>query len=105
MLIRVLALTLLFGCGDSVQLKNNSIANLDPLTDTNAKNYVKSGILVKGNPSTVQYQGKSYTVSKFSSKSAQDFLDKSPTGIQIRIEFTGGTSGNEIVIESIKKAL
>ena len=104
MLIKILPLTLLLlSCGQDVKLKNSTLTNSDTLSNGPSKSYLKSGVLTKGKPSKVQYQGQLFTVSEYSSKSTELFIKSLSEGVQVPIEFTGGTKGKEIVIESIQK--
>lgn len=104
MLIKLLPLLLfLMSCGQEVQLKNSKLSSSDTLSDGQTKSYLKSGVLTKGTPSKVQYQGQLFTVSEYSSKSTELFISALSSGVQVPIQFTGGIQGKEIVIESIKK--
>lgn len=103
MVIRLsLMLVFISACGNNTVLKNNKLESLTPLTASQA-GYLKTGLLTKGTPSRVQYQGQSFTVSIYSSKSAQDFIAAMPQGASIPITFTGGTSANQIVLESVQR--
>lgn len=100
---RFFLLLLLVSCGNNVQLKDNKLESLNQLSPTQLASYQKQGVIIKGSPSQVQYQGNTYQVSTYSSKSCEEFIKTLPTGSQVPVIFTGGVSGNQIVIETIKR--
>ena len=99
MITKILLLFVL-SCGNYIKISNNKLENL-PAVDT--LKYKKSGFLTKGTPSKVSYQDKEYIVSVYSSKMAQEFINTLSTGVKTEITFTGGTEGNQIVLETIEK--
>lgn len=104
MQIKLLAIALfVVSCGQNISLKENSLTNIDPLTDEQAKKYEKAGVITKGEPTKVLYQGRELIVSKFSSKSAELFIQTLSPGTPVPIYFTGGVQGNDIVIEAIRR--
>lgn len=103
MVIRLFVLLSLVSCGNNVQLKDNKLESLNQLSPSQIAAYQKQGLLIKGTPNQVQYQGQNYQVSIYSSKSSEEFIKSIPNGSQIPIIFTGGVSGNQIVIETIKR--
>lgn len=103
MVIRLLLLTFLVSCGNNVQLKDNKLESLNQLSPTQLASYQKQGVLTKGSPNQIQYEGNTYQVSQYSSKACEEFLKILPTGSQVPVIFTGGVTGNQIVIETIKR--
>lgn len=103
MVIKLLLLTLLASCGVDVKLKENKLESVSPLSNQQLASIQKSGTFVKGNPSQVVYQNKTYKVSVYSSHDAQTFMDSIPQGVNVPVIFTGGLSPTEVVIESIKR--
>lgn len=96
----LILLTLAVSCGPQVKLKENQLENPSLLTSTKA--HEMSGTISKGAKNIVQYQGKSYEVSKYSSKMALDYIAGMTAGAQASITFTGGFKGAEVVIENIR---
>lgn len=103
MVIKLLILLTLVSCGNNVKLKDNKLESLSALSPSQIAAYQKQGIVVKGDPSQIQYQGQSYQVSLYSSKATENFLKSLPPGSQVPVIFTGGVSGNQIVVETIKR--
>lgn len=104
MLSKLLFISLfLVSCGNEVKIKSNQLENIDPLTDAQVASYQKSGVFTKGNPSKIQYQGRTYNISVYSSKVTQDFISAAPSGTQIPVYFTGGVDGSQVVVETIKR--
>jgi hypothetical protein len=98
----IFALLLVAGCGNDVKIKN-SLENLSPLTESERASFEKSGTLNKGATTQIYYQGKSYQISPYSSKSSQDFIKGLATGTSLPVVFTGGIDGSLVVIETIKR--
>ena len=103
MVTRLILLLLLVSCGNNVKLKDNKLESLNQLSPSQIASYQKQGILIKGSPNQVQYQGSTYQVSEYSSKACEQFLKSLPIGSQVPVIFTGGINGNQIVIETIKR--
>jgi hypothetical protein len=105
MLIKLLMVSLVFSsCGREVTFKNNKLESLQQITEADAKRYQLSGSITKtADAASLTYQGKSYRVSTYSSKSAQEFIAAMVIGAQIPILFTGGMSGDMVDIQSIKR--
>ena len=101
--IKLLTLLALASCGNNVTLKKNQLENLSPVTASQLAAYQKQGLLVKSSSSQLQYQGQNYEVSIYSSKSSQEFIKAIPNGSQVPVIFTGGVSGNQIVLETIQR--
>lgn len=101
--INIFILLFTFGCGPSIQLKNNQLESLSTLTKPDIKSYQKSGVFIKGTTNEVQHEGKTYTVSIYSSKNAQEFMASVPAGSQVQIIFTGGFQGNQVVLETVSR--
>jgi hypothetical protein len=87
-------------CGPNVKFSND-LESKSKLSQDKLNSFLKSGTLHKKTVSTVTYQGVSYKVSIYSSKSAHNFIEAIPIGTQVPIKFTGGTSKDEIVLETI----
>ena len=99
--IKIIPLLFLFvSCGNKVMMKENKLESVQPLS---TKSYEKSGVLSKGSKVIVLYSGTNYEVSPYSSQAAQDFINSISTGAKINIIFTGGTSGNQIVLETVRQ--
>lgn len=104
MLSRILIIAFfLTGCGNNVQLKANKLEKIAPLSAEELAKYEKNGVLIKGTPNRMQYQGQNLEISKYSSKMTSDFIASVPQGSQIPVVFTGGTNGNQVVVETIKR--
>lgn len=88
-------------CGREVKFNNNNLESNSKLSESKIESFYKSGTLTKKSPSTVTYQGQSYTVSIYSSKNANDFIASLANGSQVAIKFTGGTTGREIILETV----
>lgn len=101
--IKLLVLFALVSCGNNVKLKDNKLESLTPLSGTQLAAYQKQGLLIKGSSNQIQYQGQTYLVSIYSSKSSENFIKAIPTGSQVPVIFTGGVSGNQIVVETIQR--
>ncbi len=103
MVIKFLLLSLLaVSCGGrEVKFNNNNLESSSRLTQAEIQGYLKSGTLKKGSPSTVLYNGQTYTVSIYSSHNASTFIAGLPVGSQVPVKFTGGTSGQQIVLETV----
>jgi hypothetical protein len=95
-------LFLCLACGKEVSFKNK-LEDVSALNSKEQASYQKMGVLTQGNPSQITYQGQSYIVSTFSSKSALDFISSLPSGSKSSVIFTGGINKKEMVIESIKR--
>lgn len=94
---------MLVSCGNNVVLKNNQLENASNLTATQMAAYQKVGVVIKGTNSQLQYNGQTYTISPYSSKSCQNFLATLAMGVQVQVIFTGGVNGNQVVIETIQR--
>lgn len=104
MKIKILLFSLILtSCGNNTKPIKNKLENVEPLSSVQIASYQKKGTMTRGNPSKVLYEEKSYIVSIYSSKSAQDFVNKLVTNEQVPIIFTGGIQGNQIVIETIQR--
>lgn len=101
--IKLLVLFLFVSCGNNVKLKDNKLESLTPLNGTQLAAYQKQGLLMKGSSNQIQYQGQTYLVSIYSSKSSENFIKAIPMGSQVPVIFTGGVNGNQIVIETIQR--
>ncbi len=103
MVIKLLILSILaVGCGGrEVKFNNNNLESSSKLTQAEVAGYLKSGTLKKGSPSTVVFNGQTYTVSIYSSNNASTFIAGLPPGSQVPVKFTGGTSGQQIVLETV----
>ncbi len=102
---RTLLFTFLLGsCGPNVNFKNNDLATKSQLTSSELERFQKLGTISKTSSQTIiDYEGRSYVVSIYSSKLANDFIAALPIGSNFSIKFTGGTSRNEINLETIKR--
>ncbi len=94
-------LLLLTGCGNNIQLKGNKLESMN--ASRSATSYEKDGTLTKSGQTTVLAQGRTYTVSPYSSKQAMDFIAGLPQGAQVPIIYTGGTQSTTIVLENIRR--
>ena len=103
MVTRLLILLIVASCGPNVKLKENKLQNVSPLSPTEIKSYQKEGTFIKGTPDKITYNGTTYTVSIYSSKTFENFSNSIPSHSQVPILFTGGTSGSQIVVETIQK--
>lgn len=101
--IKLLLLIALVSCGNNVKLKDNKLESLNQLSPSQLAAYQKQGLLIKGSSNQIQYQGQTYLVSIYSSKSSENFIKAIPNGSQVPVIFTGGVSGNQIVIETIQR--
>jgi hypothetical protein len=103
MVIKILLLSLfLVSCGQKVSLSSNKLENIQLITEGQVKQYQKSATL-NTTDQTIIYGGSAYKVSIYSSKAATDFIAAQPKGAQIPVLFTGGISGQEIVLEAIER--
>lgn len=93
----------LYGCGNNVQIKNNKLESVAPLSSSELAKYEKLGVLTTGSPSRIQYQGQQYPVSEYSSKATQDFINSFGRGTQVQVIFTGASQNSQMVIETIKR--
>lgn len=101
MVIKLLLLSLLVtACGREVKMKPNKLESTQLITNAELAKYQKPGTLIKS-ANTVIIGGTNYKVSKYSSKSALDFIAMIPAGSQVPVLVIGGVSATEIVIESI----
>lgn len=105
MVIKLVLLSFfLVGCGGrEVKFNNNNLESKSVLTQAEIQGYLKSGSITKNSPATVTYNGQNYVVSIYSSQSANVFIAALPMGSQVPIKFTGGTSGQQIVLETIQR--
>jgi Neuraminidase (sialidase) len=103
MVTRILLLLIVASCGNNIKLKDNKLLNVSPLSPSEIKNYQKEGTFIKGTPGKITYNGTTYTVSIYSSKTFENFSNSIPANSQIPVLFTGGTSGNQIVVENIQR--
>lgn len=105
MVIRFLLLSLFaVSCGGrEVKFNNNNLESSSKLTQAEVAKYLKSGTVRKGTPSTVFYNGQTYTVSIYSSNNANTFIAGLPAGSQVPVKFTGGTNGQQIVLETVQR--
>lgn len=94
---------LLSSCGPNIRLKENKLESISPLSPSQMASFQKEGVLLKGGQNEVQYDGRTYLVSKYSSKESEVFISSLPMGSSVPVIFTGGLSGNQIVIETIKR--
>jgi hypothetical protein len=102
--IKLMIVSLIFaGCGNNIEIKNNKLESIAPLSSSQIASYQKSGTLQKGSITTIFYQGRTYNVSIYSSKAAQDFIKDLPSGSQVPVYFTGGSDRDQMVLETIKK--
>ena len=103
MVIKLLLLSLFaISCGGrEVKFNNNNLESSSQLTQAEVASYLKSGTLKKGTPSTVTFNGQTYTVSIYSSHHASTFIGTLPMGTQVPVKFTGGTNGTQIVLETV----
>lgn len=103
MVIKLLLVSILVvSCGGrEVNFNNNNLESSSQLTQAEVAGYLKSGSLKKGTPSTVTFNGQTYTVSIYSSNHASTFIAGLPMGSQVPVKFTGGTSGTQIVLETV----
>lgn len=103
MVIRILLLFIVASCGPNIKLKENKLQNVSSLSSSEIKSYLKEGTFIKETPGKITYNGTTYTVSIYSSKMYENFSSSIPANSQVPVLFTGGTSGNQIVVESIQK--
>ena len=103
MVIRILLLLIVASCGNNIKLKENSLKNISSLSPSEIKSYQKEGTFIKGTPEKITYNGTTYTVSIYSSKTFENFSNSIPANSQIAVLFTGGISGNELVVENIQR--
>lgn len=106
MVIKLVLLSFfLVGCGGrEVKFNNNNLESKSQITQAEIQGYLKNGTLNKNSSNaTVTYNGKNFTVSIYSSKYASDFIAALPMGSQVPVRFTGGTSGQQIVLETIQR--
>lgn len=103
MVIKLLLFTLLVSCGANVNLKENKLESVSPLTAQQLATIQKTGTFIKGPTNQISYQNKLYKVSVYSSRDAQDFMASIPQGVNVPVIFTGGLSTTEVVLESIKR--
>lgn len=104
MLNKLLILFLFASCGGpDVKLKKNELENLTPLSDLDKSSYRKQGVFHKSEKNELEYNGKKYRISRFSSKSSEEFIQSLPNPSSVPVVFVGGFQGDEAVIENIKK--
>ncbi len=103
--IKLLLLSLfLVGCGNEVKFSNNNLEANSKLTQAEVQSFLKTGFISKNaTGAVVTHNGQNFKVSIYSSKEASDFIAGMPLGTQIPIKFTGGTSGQQIVLEMVKR--
>lgn len=104
MVIKLLLISIfVVGCGGrDVRFDNNNLESKSQLTQAEVQGYLKSGSISRNTTSAVvNYNGQNYTVSIYSSNNASTFIATLPLGAQVPIKFTGGTSGQQIVLETV----
>lgn len=90
--------------GREVKFNNNNLEANSQLTTAEVQSYLKTGSIRKNAGSTVvTYNNQNFTVSIYSSNNAQTFIATLPVGAQVPIKFTGGTSGQQIVLETVQR--
>lgn len=94
-----IGLLFIVSCGNQVEL-NNKLENISTVSEPTKLQ--KAGVIIKSDESKITYQGKTYFISKYSSKSALEFLKSQPSNININVVFVGGFQGDQAVLESIK---
>jgi hypothetical protein len=103
MAIKFLILTLLLAsCGREVKLTNN-LESISLITQAEQTKFQKSGTLIRGTSDQVSTSDGVFNVSVYSSHSALNFVKTIPKKSQVPIYFTGGISGSDIVLETIKR--
>lgn len=94
----------LVSCGRDVRFNNNNLESNSKLSSAEVQSYLKTGSIRKDiGAAVVSYNGQNFTVSIYSSKNASDFIASLPVGSQVPIRFTGGTSGQQIVLETVTR--
>lgn len=104
MVIKYLLLSIfMVSCGGrDVRFNNNNLKANSKLSTDQVQSYLKTGSLRKNiGAAVVTYNEQNFTVSIYSSKNASDFIATLPVGTQVPIRFTGGTSGQQIVLETV----
>jgi hypothetical protein len=89
----------IISCGNRVLLKENKLESVSALS---TKSFEKSGTLLKNTSTVLKTENKTLQVSRFSSKSALDFIQLQKPGLEVPVIYTGGISSNEVVIETIR---
>lgn len=95
----LLVLLFAFSCGPQVRLKENKLEDKSLLTK---KNHELTGTISKSSKTVVQYQGKTFEISKYSSKEAQNFVAAMAPGSNVAITFTGGFTATEVILETVR---
>jgi hypothetical protein len=100
-LIKIFIFLFICSCGREIQLKNK-LEDASTLSPTQEVSLQKYGTLIKSDESRITFQGKTYLVSRYSSKSVLEFLKSQPTNVNLNVIFIGGFQGDQAVVESIR---
>ncbi len=85
-----------FGCGKEVSVPH-PMESQTSITLSEPKNVTESGTILKNDSVVLVFNEKNYSISKYSSKMALDFIDELPLG-ESSVKFTGEIRDHEIVV-------
>jgi hypothetical protein len=91
---------LLVSCGKQVSINNSKLESTSSLST--ASTTLKDGVLFRlESGDNIQYSGRSYAVSKYSSHQALTFIKSVSIGARVSVRFKGTVKDTQVTIEEI----